>query len=1585
MLIDCPETSKQAIESELQSVKASNSSTSAEISTLKIRIASLESSNRDTLCLLESKTSAYEELAGELSTKHQRTIELRREVGNLEQTISSNNASLSTARFREQGLQQEIDSLKRSNEWLDQELKTKSAEHSKFRKDKNAHVAELQQQNEEATSTIETLQHAEKTLRSRLEEVNKKADEFIQRASNLRDEMTQQQETFQYELDTANRLAELRKTAMETERDRHSDLLAQLEKAKEDAAEEIGRINAEVETEHQERLAAEQRVTELELHIERLEADAATYEVQEPFSGSPNRSVHDRRLGPASQMDSPLRNTSPALSRTKGGLSFTRLFSDYHNAKAGLEVERKRNEKLSATIDEMIQDMERHQPEVAELQADHDRLEADVLELSTLIDNVSQERDQAKKDARKSEGQITGMEREAHLLRQQLRDLSSQVKVLLMEVNAQNQGLESYTPHERMQLEQLARGEIETTSSQDVSDTDRFISENLTTFKNLSDLQEQNTKLLRIARELGDRLEGEEAQNEKTQASQNEEEIANLRSKYERCRDEMQSLVVQSQSYIRERDMFRRMLSHRGQLPPGSDLASMFGESVADGDPRTPDRNRVSNGSEQSPSSKDLADHTKLVKEIQSHFDSYRHEAAIDRSTLKQQLDDMSKKNTELRAAVSQRTSETILANERYEMLQGNYTMLKTENSELQKRSQVLSDRTAKQDLRTQQVAEDLVQAKGQLESMRNEIANLKAEKEFWKTVENRLTEDNTSTRAERDRLNIANANLQNLLNEREHSDAESRRKQQSQNEALESELQLLRRKVSDEIEEGKRSNLRHEYDHQQKQSRIDDLATTLGPVREELISAKTTRDYLQHRVDEMAIELRSAEERLQLLRPRALLRSMNERNANQDASEQLETANREQELAVEVSELKRDLDLAKTELANAKIQVDQYKAISLSSEEELQSLNDTQDQYRAEMDQIVAEKDTRIRELEQVVAELRSEIITGNSELSSLRAEIANHGQKFEEHRASLLEEITRLKDLNERSETAAQFHQQDLRAQAEIAQEAQKSYENELVKHAEAAQNLQKVRGDYNQLKLEVAGLKAENESAQTRLVQSEESWAEARERYERELTQLKSRRDDISTQNRLLHQQLETVSDQISDLQQKRVSDHTDEEDTGARTLGAGSLELMKYLRREKEIVDVQWELSSQEAKRLRQQLDHTQSQLDDARLKLNQQRRAEENSERNALEHNKLMETINELNLNRESNVTLRLEKSQAQASLAEQLKLVEELRAQLQPLRSRVLELEEAQEVQAEDLRMTREARERFEQRYHDLLNKSDSIDPAEFEALKDKVVALEAERAELVSSRQELQNQVDSIPDQIKQTQDQANERHQENRQRLIDQSKSKAREQNAKIREKDVALQAAVQEKDELEKQLQASRQEVEAANRAKDEAIVAQQVAQVETHGKDVQSGSEDGQVAEDENSRLVEADMRPDQEKIIAALARAEEEVAKSRELEAELAAARIRITDLEEQIVSPARFYFASVYCLTLEFRASYSTVSTKLTQKLLFFEHTSHSLRPMNSRLRASRQKALQKSRSRCCSRHSREFSKTRTLSEPKQP
>ncbi|KAL9582454.1 MAG: hypothetical protein Q9212_003290 [Teloschistes hypoglaucus] len=1491
------EQARTAAESELETLKSSTSNSTSEVTTLKTRITSLESSNRDTLSLVETKSAAYDKLTDELSSQHQKTVGLRQEVATLEQRAQFADANVSTARYREQSLSQEIEQLKRNNDWLDRELKAKSQEYSSFRKEKNARVVELQRLYEEATNSIEAARRMEQTLRGRIDELSGKVEEYLSRIQQISEEATRAEESHKKRNDSNERLLELTRNSMATERSRLQELQEELESTKENAQDEISRLTSEIETDGHARDAAEQRTAELEVQVERLEAEATEMRAQRREDVSLQNGVNgqpatpNRAGSPASIMFSPHR------SRMKGGLSMTQLYSQNTELKTEIAGLRGENERLKASVDEMLQDAESARPEIEEVRTENARLESEAAEISGLVGRISKERDQAVKIARRAEGDIEAKTREGEVLRQQLRDLSMQIKILLFELDRREKGLDNFTTDQQVQLEQLSRNEADSGAT----DTDCFITAELVVYRKTAELQNQNTKLLRLTRELGARMEREEALRNEAEANKDTTDYKQL---YGQCQDEIRSLLTQSQSYIRERDMFRRMLTHRGQLPPNDHSESTFERSINGvAAPATPSQSNILNSVEGSPHSKDMANYAKLLKEMQSHFDSYRTEASTDNRTLRDQVDKLSAENRELRGDNIKKDSQVTLVDERYQMLQSNYSMLKTENGELQKRSQFFSDNAAKQELRTQQAAEDVVEAKGLLDSMRNDNANLKAEKEFFKTIEKRLTADNEAHFTEKARLNTLNTSLQNLLNERDQAEADTRRKLQAQIDMLEHEIQAAKRTLSDQTEESKRLTDRHNYDHHQSQKRIDDLLASLGSVREELAAAKASREHLQARVDELTTTLRSAEERLQLLQPAHSGKSNDSvpgqsiqvnGDGNGSGNGEQTSLTKEQELAVELSELRRDLHLAKNDLENARAQVEQYKAISQSSEEELQSLNDTQELYRKDMDKMLEDRNNQISQLEQRVSDAHNELTSTNSELTELRTKEAETDRKIQEQKSIAEAEIARLKDQDDRHATAAQFHQEDLKAQAAIAQQAQQNYENELVKHAEAAKALQKIRGDFNELKVQVVELKTEADSARTNLAQSEESWVDAKARYENEINDLNEGKRNLAGQNDRLHQQLETLGIQIANLQKRPASDGPEVSGDSGVSSGLDNLqEVIRYLRREKEIVDVQLELSAQETKLLNQQLNYTQIQLDETRLKLNQQRRVEQDTERSALNHNKLVDTINELNTFRESNVTLRNESRQAQASVASKIREVEQLVAQVEPLQAEVRNLRDQQENQSGESRLLQEDRDRWRQRTQDILQKYDRVDPAELEALKNELQDLKTEREQLLLSKQTLQGQVDGHEGQTK-------EKVEELRSRLTEQFKTRSKQLTGTIREKDASLQAVAKEKQELAQRLERLQQDLEKASAEKDRAIENANAVSAKASNANAPSGSEDGQVDENEPAKAERPDIGALQEKFEAAEARASEEAVRSSDLQNRLSAATSRISELETQI-------------------------------------------------------------------------------------
>ncbi|KAI5302939.1 hypothetical protein KEM56_000199, partial [Ascosphaera pollenicola] len=1389
------ETARSSLQTELDAIKSSASSGQSELSSLKSRIASLEASNRDTLGLLESKSSSYDKLAEDLSAEHKKVIDLRREVSTLEQKAQAAESAASSTRFREQNLQHELELVKKNNDWFENELKTKSTEYSKYRREKSARIAELQRELDDAKSTIDSLQRSENSLKARLDDLDQKYEGSLTTIQQLKEEAIQSSEQFRIELDSATRLAQLQGSSAETAKKRVHQLQVDFDKFKDDAAAEIARLRAEIETEHTDKEEAERRVAELELQIRNLEAEATTA----ARSMDSNAPMTPLRPG------TPAGSFSPRASRGKGSLTLTQMYSEYDKMKTLLVAEQRNNRELKATLDEMVQDLEQSKPEIDELRSDHARLENAVMEMSQILDVAGKERDEATRESRRWQGQVEGLQQEGNILRQQLRDLSCQVKVLVMEVHLLSSDEKEY---DRAELEAIAQKELDD-NMEGLNNTGRFITRHLTTFKNLHELQEQNVTLRRMLRDIGDKMESEEAKQKDLSYQRDQEELKELRVRVQTFKQEMANLVAQTNSYIKERDTFRSMLMRRRETGESS---APFSQSLPLGaappSAQAPDH---------SASVAEVPDYADLLRKVQAHFDSFRQETVTDHSALKQQVTDLTRKNSELQSEISRVSSQLAAAIQRAELLQSNFGLLKSENTELKNRYTAIAENASKQDLLTQQVAEDLVEAQGTAESLRREISNLKAEKDLWKSIEKRLTEDNESLRGDRTRLDSLNASLQSMLNEREHTDAESIRRLQTNVDSLDSELQATKRRLNEESEETKKAVMRREFEQEQSQKRISDLMTSLTSTREELIAAKTTRDHLQSRVDELVVELKSAEERLETLqqKPSATTTSQPEGSATAENNPESGGLSREQELSLELAEHKRDLELTRAELAHAKEQVDDFKAISQQSEERLQELSETNEQYRADTDRLLEEKNAKITELERRIAEISSELNTTNSELSRLRDQEHEAERKFTEQKSLLESEIQRLKAEEERFQSASKCYEQDLKAQADIAQTAQQNYENELLKHAEAAKHLQEARADANRLKLEAVDLKTQAENAKLSLAQQEESWTEMKVRFESEITELGRRRDEVLNQNALLHQQLEGITKQISSLQKDRASLEEESEATGTESESSleAMQEIIKYLRREKEIVDVQLHLSAQEAKRLRQQLDHTQSQLDETRLKLEQQRRAEADTEYTSLNHNKLVDALNELNVFRESNAALRAQLKTAEASFNQKSSKVEELQQQLEPLETRARELEGIVETKDGELKLLQEDRDRWQQRTQNILHKYDRVDPAEMEALNEKLASLEKERDEAVSAKNEVQNQVTSLETKLAEAEQKSTEAEQRLeilRSKLTEQFKARSKDLTAKLNAKQAELIQSLQEKTGVQQELDKANEEL-------------------------------------------------------------------------------------------------------------------------------------------------------------------------------
>ena len=101
---------------------------------------------------------------------------------------------------------------------------------------------------------------------------------------------------------------------------------------------------------------------------------------------------------------------------------------------------------------------------------------------------------------------------------------------------------------------------------------------------------------------------------------------------------------------------------------------------------------------------------------------------------------------------------------------------------------------------------------------------------------------------------------------------------------------------------------------------------------------------------------------------------------------------------------------------------------------------------------------------------------------------------------------------------------------------------------------------------------------------------------------------RSKDLATQNSLLHQHLESVTTQAARIRQAADTEASGSGDVDTSGDADGKLSelrsVVSYLRKEKEIVELQLELSKQENTRLRTQIDHLSHTLEETQKALSE---------------------------------------------------------------------------------------------------------------------------------------------------------------------------------------------------------------------------------------------------------------------------------------------------------------------------------------------------------------------------------------------
>jgi len=276
-------------------------------------------------------------------------------------------------------------------------------------------------------------------------------------------------------------------------------------------------------------------------------------------------------------------------------------------------------------------------PILSQQRAEYDRIKDEAAQLSSQLAVALSEREAQDRLSQDQAQQLKKMNSENSLLQKQLTDLGRQVQNLLREIARRD---DPTIPSDE---------DLEMLPFEPASNVDELITSHLVLFRNVEGLQQQNQKLLKITRELGEKMESEEKEyKQQMEAEQAEaireahEAMQELAAQLEEQKRNSDALI---QSYVKERDALKAMLSRtsaNGRIEPSSVATSSAASGTFASD---------------SEIAKELA-------EVQQQFEAYRTEMGIDSTKLRDELTSSQREVYELGAALAK-------ANAKIEYLNG--------------------------------------------------------------------------------------------------------------------------------------------------------------------------------------------------------------------------------------------------------------------------------------------------------------------------------------------------------------------------------------------------------------------------------------------------------------------------------------------------------------------------------------------------------------------------------------------------------------------------------------------------------------------------------------------------------------------------------------------------------------------------------------------------------------------------------------------------------------------------------------------------------------------------------------------------